>query len=53
MAHNETGKEIVVSQKNVYTNIFSILVIDVKTGVTKFRFENAHMWENTVKGFLT
>lgn len=33
--------------------MYTIFVIDVRTGLTKFRIENHHLWEHEVKGFLT
>ena len=50
---NSKCKEIVVSSKVCYTNKYILFMIDLATGLTKFRFEHNHLWENQVKGFLT
>ena len=33
-------KELVVSYKTIYINLFSAIVLDMKTGMIKFRYEN-------------
>ena len=45
-------KELVVSYKTIYINLFSAIVLDMKTGMIKFRYESYQLWESPVTGFL-
>lgn len=43
---------MVVSYKIIHINLYVILVIEMQTLSIKFMFEQYHVWEQPVKGFL-
>ena len=45
-------KELVVSYKQIYVNLYTVFVIEIETGLIKFRHENYQLWESPVMGFL-
>lgn len=46
-------REIVVSSKTIFNNLYTIFVIDLETNQVRFRFESNHLWEHEAKGFIT
>ena len=51
--HKLKKREIVVSQKSAFNNLYTIFVIDLETSQVRFRFETNHLWEHEAKGFIT
>lgn len=45
-------RELVVSYKSMYVNLYTVFVIEIDTGHIKFKHENSQLWESPVKGFL-
>jgi len=45
-------KELVVSYKQIYVNLYTVFVIEIETGLIKFRHENYQLWESPCLGFL-
>jgi len=44
--------EIIVSYKSIYINIYSIIVLNTKTGIVMFKHESFNLWENKVMSFF-
>ena len=49
---SERKKELVVSYKQIYINLYTVFVIEIETGLIKFKHENYQLWESPVMGFL-
>lgn len=41
-----------VSYKQIYVNLYTVFVIEIETGLIKFRHENYQLWESPCLGFL-
>jgi len=49
-------KELVISFKTIYLNVYNIVVMDVASGAEQsliFRHESFQLWESGIAGFLT
>jgi hypothetical protein len=45
-------RELVVSYKSIYINVYSVFVINIKTGCLAFRHESFCLWETKISSFL-
>lgn len=45
-------RELVVGYKSIYINVYSVFVIDIKTGYLAFRHESFCLWETKISSFL-
>ena len=45
-------KYMVLSYKSIYINLYSIVVVDVKSGRLRFVHESYQLWESSICGFL-
>lgn len=45
-------RELVVGYKSIYINVYSVFVINMKTGYLSFRHESFCLWETKISSFL-
>jgi hypothetical protein len=52
LANGEVTDSIVVSYKCIGINTYNVFVIDIDSGLIKYRHEGFQLWESPVQGFL-
>ena len=45
-------RQLIVSYKTIYINIYNVFIIDIETGLLEFRHESFCLWESSVMSFL-
>ena len=45
-------KELIVSYKSIYINIYNLIIIDCNTGCIDFKHESFCLWENNLMSFF-
>jgi hypothetical protein len=52
LSDGTVSDSIVVSYKCIGINTYNVFVIDIESGLIKYRHEGFQLWESPIKGFL-